>query len=288
MEAHPKGWVSRYLQNMRLEPVAPEKTELSYAYLQEICYAHLTTFAFENISKFIYYRDWIQNGYFVPPVEVFVDNYQKYRFGGTCYTQNTNLYRLLDALGYDCNLVMLGGQHMAILVRLQESENERVYVDCGAAAPLFSPVRFETDINNVSRFGADRTLIRPLPRGQGKYVFNRYVNDTLSGNPWEFEADRSSSLDEFEPLIEEANKPGATFMTILRCQLWQLDKSRSVSLTNNTLGLRMIDGSASKRTLRSVEEIEQVISEEFGLPELPVRNAIEILCELGVDIFSAE
>lgn len=283
-----KPWVAKYLESMRLEPMVPRKEELSFAYLKQICSAHLNTFAFENISKFLYYRDWKQNGYFVPPVEVFVDNYQKYGFGGTCYTQNTNLYRLLQGLGYDCNLVTLGGEHMAILVRLVELGNEQVYVDCGAAAPFFSPVRFETDVNNVSSFGTDKIMIRSLLGQQGKYVYSRYVNNEPSGEPWEFDANRRSELDDFQPLIEEANKPGATFMTFLRCQLWQLDKSRSVSLVDNTFGIRMADGSLVKRKLCTVEDIEQVITEEFGLPRLPVRSAIEILHKLDVDIFSAD
>lgn len=282
------SWVTAYLENMELEAKVPEIEGLTFAYLQQICSAHLNTFAFENISKFIYYRDWEQNGYFVPPIQVFVDNYKKYGFGGTCYTQNTNLYRLLQALGYDCNLVTLGGEHMGILVRLKELGNEQVYVDCGAAAPFFSPVRFETDVNNVSSFGTDKILIRPSLGQQGRYVYSRYVNNEPSGEPWEFDANRRSKLVDFQPLIDEANKPGATFMTFLRCQLWQLDKSRSVSLVNNTFGIRMADGSLVKRKLHNVEDIEQVITEEFGLPRLPVRSAIEILHKLDVDIFSAD
>lgn len=286
MNQQSNPWVPKYLESMGLEPMYQEK--LSFAYLQQICSAHLNTFAFENISKFIYHRNWKQNGYFVPPVEVFVDNYQQYGFGGTCYTQNTNLYRLLQALGYDCNLVTLGEEHMAILVRLPEFRNEQVYVDSGAAAPFFSPVRFETDVSNVSSFGTDKILIRSLPGEQGRYVYNRYANNEPSGEPWEFDAYRRSELDDFQQLIEEANKPGATFMTFLRCQLWQLDRSRSVSLVNTTFGIRSADGGLVKRKLRTVEDIEQVISEEFGLPRLPVRGAIEILQELGVDIFSID
>ncbi|WP_241716013.1 hypothetical protein [Sulfoacidibacillus ferrooxidans] len=180
--------------------------------------------------------------------------------------------------------MMLDGEHVGILVRLLELGNEQVYVDCGAAAPFFSPVRFETDVNHASSFGADKILIRALPREHGRYVYSRCVNGEPSGEPWEFNANSSSELDDFQPLIEGANKPGASFMTFLHCQLWQLGKSRSVSLVNNSFGIRSADGGLVKRKLRTVEDIEQVLSEEFGLPRLPVRSAIEILHELGVDI----
>jgi N-hydroxyarylamine O-acetyltransferase len=77
-------------------------------------------------------------------------------------------------------------------------------------------------------------------------------------------------------------------MTILRCQLRQLNQGRSVSLVNNQFGIRHSDGRIDKYTLHSVAEIEEVIANEFALPKLPVREAIDVLAELGIDIFSPE
>ncbi len=81
---------------------------------------------------------------------------------------------------------------------------------------------------------------------------------------------------------------GTTFMTLLRCQLWQLNQGRSVSLVNNQFGIRHSDGRTDKYTLHSVAEIEEVIANEFALPKLPVGEAIDVLAELGIDIFSSK
>lgn len=74
-------------------------------------------------------------------------------------------------------------------------------------------------------------------------------------------------------------------MTILRCQLYQTHKQRSVSLVNNKFSIRYSNGETSVKTLFSSEEIIAVLSEEFMLPKLPVKEAIEVLKTLNIDIF---
>ena len=65
-----RGWrysmaslVQRYLQILNLPPKKP-----TYDYLAEIMTAHLSTFAFENISKLLYFRDHREKGYYRWPV----------------------------------------------------------------------------------------------------------------------------------------------------------------------------------------------------------------------------
>lgn len=67
-----------------------------------------------------------------------------------------------------------------------------------------------------------------------------------------------------------------------------VESGRSVSLVNNQFGIRHSDGRTDKYTLHSVAEIEGVIANEFALPKLPVREAIDVLAELGIDIFNPE
>lgn len=47
-------------------------------------------------------------------------------------------------------------------------------------------------------------------------------------------------------------------------------------------------GEDQKFVLRSIDELEAVITEEFRLPRLPIREAVTILNAMGVDIFSQE
>jgi len=46
------------------------------------------------------------------------------------------------------------------------------------------------------------------------------------------------------------------------------------------------NGEDQKFVLRSIDELEAVITEEFRLPRLPIREAVTILNAMGVDIFS--
>lgn len=275
------NWVERYLAHLKLEPEPP-----SFSFLTRICRSHLQTFAFENISKMIYYRDYSSNLFYVPPVEVFVENAERFDFGGTCYTANTSLLQFLRELGFSGYHVKLGKSHIAILVELEELAGEKVYVDCGAAAPFFQPVRIEVDQENISSFGVDQVLIRAKEGKPGEYVYSRYVNGELTQDPWEFHIHKKISLQDLEPLIQEANQPGATFMKLLRCQLWQLEQKRNVSLVNNVFSIRYEDGRQDQHILSDADDLREVMATEFRLPRLPVQEAIQVLSDLGVDIFA--
>lgn len=76
-------------------------------------------------------------------------------------------------------------------------------------------------------------------------------------------------------------------MSILRCQLYQTCKQRSVSLVNNKFSIHYSNGETFVKTLSTPEEIRAVLSEEFLLPKLPVTEAIEVLKTLEIDIFAS-
>lgn len=274
------AWVEQYLSILGLRKEPP-----SYDYLAKICRSHLGALPFENISKLLYFRDQHQNGFLIPPVETWVQHHFDSHFGGTCYTLNYNLRELLMQLSFACDYVMLGNEHMGILVELP---GERVYVDCGAAAPIFQPVRFESNPLNVSQFGDDKVHIQPVHPDAGRYKYVRYTQGKQNGKEWHFNITLKSEFPDFHDIILNSNTAGTAFMTILRCQLWQLSRGRSVSLVNNQFGIRHSDGRTDKYTLHSVAEIEEVIANEFALPKLPVREAIDVLAEVGINIFSSE
>lgn len=268
----------KYLDYLNLDLEKP-----SYNYLEQICHAQLNTFPFENISKLLYFRDNNYSNFELPSFELFTKNFSEYNFGGTCYTLNSNLMILLREIGFDCYHVMLGEEHMGIIVKM---DNERFYVDCGAAAPFFKPVRFENDLKNISDFGKDEVYILPEEIQINRYKYVRYTNGKQNGKTWRFNSRKEAKVSDFNDVIEKSNKPNAPFMTILRCQLYQTYKQRSVSLVNNKFGIRYSNGEINVKTLSSSEEIKAVLSEEFMLPKLPVIEAIEVLKTLNIDIFA--
>lgn len=268
----------QYLNQLNLHPEKP-----SYHFLEQICTAQLNTFPFENISKLLYFKNHGYQNFDIPSYGIFTENYHRFNFGGTCYTLNSNLMVLLRELGFDCYHVMLGEEHMGIVVKL---ENRRFYVDCGAAAPFLKPVNFEEDQGNTSSFGKDEVHISPEEPQRNRYKYIRYTNGKQSGRTWHFDSGRKAEVSDFHDVMEKSNKPGAPFMTILRCQLYQTSKQRSVSLVNNKFAIRCSNGEASLRELSTPEEIMAVLSEEFMLPKLPAKEAIEVLSTLGIDIFA--
>ncbi|MGE6259759.1 arylamine N-acetyltransferase [Heyndrickxia sporothermodurans] len=269
--------INKYLDCLNLNLEKP-----SYKYLEKICYAQLNTFPFENISKLLYFKNHHYNNFNLPSCELFIKNFKEYNFGGTCYTLNSNLMILLTEIGFDCYHVMLGEEHMGIIVKI---DKERYYIDCGAAAPFFKPVRFERDFENISSFGKDEVNILPEDPHRNRYKYVRYINGKQSGKAWHFNSRKEAKVSDFNDVIEKSNKPNATFMTILRCQLYQTSKQRSISLVNNKFSIRYSDGETNVLTLSSPEDIRAVLTEEFRLPNLPVKEAIEVLKTLKINIF---
>ncbi|MFA9556828.1 arylamine N-acetyltransferase [Evansella sp. AB-rgal1] len=268
--------VLSYLNILHLQPEKP-----SLQFLQKICHAHLNTFPFENISKLLFFRDCTDN-LRMPSFKLFTENYSKYHFGGTCYVINSNLMILLKELGFDCYHVMLGNQHMGIIVKL---DKERYYVDCGATAPFFEPVSFENDSGNVSQFGKDEVYLLPINQKRKRYKYVRYINGKQNGQPWHFYSRKEAKVADFREVIEKTNIPNAPFMSILRCHLYQTSKQRSLSLVNNKFSIRYSSGETNVITLSSIEEMRDVLSEEYKFPKLPIKEAMEVLKILDVDIF---
>ncbi|MBP1084226.1 arylamine N-acetyltransferase [Bacillus capparidis] len=172
---------------------------------------------------------------------------------------------------------------MAIIVKMGK---EKLYVDCGGAAPIFKPVRFESDHQNSSRFGEDYVNIVPTVPEDNNYRYVRYIKGKQSGEAWDFNSEQEYKMSDFADIIQKSYILQSAFMSILRCQLWQIDQNRSVSLVNNRLSIHYSDGQTVKKTLSSIHEIEEVMAIDFFLPKLPVAEAIEVLKNLGVDVFS--
>lgn len=269
------AWVARYLQRLGQTVEAP-----SFAYLSRLMTAHLSRMAFENISKLYYFKRASESGWFIPPIEAYVENIHTLDVGGTCFTNNSNFVQLLQQLGFDANLVGFNMSHVGIVVRLPEG---RFYVDVGVGAPFFEPVAFEQE-PNVIYCGSGIHFSRKKDE-PGIYHFHHY-NMGYNVLQWEFAPDVPKTFDEFADYIQKQNTPGTKFMSMLRCQLWQPQQKRNLMLTNNSLTIREEDLTETKHQLNSIEDIEAVVSDVFELPRLPVREAIETLYDLGVDIFA--
>ncbi|AVV55348.1 arylamine N-acetyltransferase [Paenibacillus glucanolyticus] len=278
-QVHLPEWAANYLQYIRV----PFK-EASLAYLIEICTAHHNRIPFENISTLLRYHEYHQQGRLEQDEKRFVDQLMQLNAGGTCYMINSSLHQLLNQLGFPTRYTLLGEGHVGLLVRNPDGQEE-VYVDCGNAAPFFEPVRLETYPDQVSQYAGIEVRLRPGDE-PGTYTYYRYVDgQLLTDLVWSFDTRKTYQFDDFQPAIREYFKPNDLFTSILRCQLWQLEQERSLSLINNILSIRHEDGRVEKRVLSDLSELREVIDHEFKLPKLPVEDAVTVLQSLGVDIF---
>lgn len=277
-QPHP-AWVKDYLEYIEV----PLK-EASLEYLTELTTSHLSHIPFENISTFLQFEDYHHDNYLANDPEKFVRQLYTQNTGGTCYVLNSSFNELLKVLGFKSRYTVLGGQHLALLVKIPGSEEE-VYVDVGNGSPFFEPVHLETDPENVSKFGNIEVELRPED-GDGKYKYCRYAN----GKPmiWDFDTKESYHFEDLQPLIKEYFRPNGVFTSSLKCQIWQLDQNRSLSLVNNILNIQYRTGETEKYILESIEEIREIIEDEFQLPKIPVEEAIDVLKTLDIDIFKKQ
>lgn len=274
-QGQPK-WKDDYMAYLGMRVKEP-----TLASLTELTTAHLNRIPFENISTFLQFQEYHQNDYFPQDTERFVDGLYKKNIGGTCYVLNSSFHDLLSTLGFRSRYAFLGGGHVALLVKVPGSDEE-VYVDVGNGSPFFEPVHLETDPTNVSKFGNIEVMLR-ADEEEGTYKYYRYANNKPM--IWEFDTRIFYEFDDFQPAIKDYFRANNTFTSSLRCQIWQLDKNRSLSLVNNVLNIQYESGEVEKHILGSVEEIREVIDDEFQLPKLPVEEAIDILRDLDIDIF---
>lgn len=272
-------WKGDYLAYLKV----PEK-EPTLQYLTELATAHLNRIPFENVSTFLQFQEYHLNNYLPMDTEGFVNRLYEKHTGATCFVLNSSFGELLESLGFSSRYAFLGGGHMALLVKVPGSDEE-VYIDVGNGSPFFEPVHLETDPDNVSKFGNIEVMLRPEDE-EGKYKYYRYANDKPM--IWEFDTNIFYEFDDFQPAIKDYFKPNGIFTSSIRVQIWQLAKNRSLSLVNNVLSIQYRHGESEKHILGSVEEIREVIDEEFEMPKLPVEEAIEILQDLDIDIFKKQ
>ncbi|HXX64100.1 MAG TPA: arylamine N-acetyltransferase, partial [Bacteroidota bacterium] len=88
--------------DLYLEALELSEQDPSLPALQDLVRAHLERVPFENISKLYYMQRFGLKE--MPPLERFLEGIRRYHFGGTCYSNNYYLNRLLLSLRYDVRL----------------------------------------------------------------------------------------------------------------------------------------------------------------------------------------
>ncbi|GEC90602.1 arylamine N-acetyltransferase [Brevibacillus brevis] len=273
------NWANTYLHRLGLKQEAA-----SLSYLSALCRAHLQTFPYENVSKLLSYYSYKTNS--VPTPSAYIENAILHDFGGTCYASNASFLALLRELGFSGYLISLADEHAAIIITELLDSADLLYVDTAAAAPFFQPVPFTSDPLYLSSFGYESAQIAPDPAHPRRYRFRRMRHQELVNDSWYFDPIQKRELADLAPAIARSFQPDATFLTCLRLHLYQLSQNRCLSLKNNSLFILYENGEDQNLHLRSIDELESIVASEFGLPRLPVREAVSALAAAGIDVFA--
>jgi arylamine N-acetyltransferase len=253
---------SRYLQVLGVA-----RREPSLAALAELTMAHVTRVPFENVSKLLRRRRSGFRG--IPDLACFLDDVERFHLGGTCYSNNHHLHRLLAGLGYDvalCGADMTRPDvHIASLVRL---EGREYLVDAGYGAPFLAPMPRDLDHDHEIALGSERYVLKPRDdAGRSRLELHRNGNRThgylLKPAP--------RRIEEFERVIEDSFAPSATFMNAL--VVARFFPGRSLVLRN--LSLIESEGAASRvRRLPAASDLPDAVEEHFGIPGGITREAL--------------
>jgi arylamine N-acetyltransferase len=221
--------IRRYLAVLGLERVAP-----GLAALRRLVRAHLLRIPFETVSKLWYLRRHALRD--VPDLDLYLDGIRRHRFGGTCYSNNLHLWRLLRTLGYDATLCaadMPSGPdvHTAITVA---TGGHKWLVDAGNAAPFLAPLPLDLDCPHELRWGESRWVLRPRDGDGRSSVEVWHCGDLVHGytlKPGQVPPER------FDAVVRDSFRSQATFMNavlLVRCTPRRLVRILNLEVTHAT------------------------------------------------------
>lgn len=253
------------------------KHQPSLEALTDLIAAHMQRVPFENVSKLLYRKHSTNRSYV--PLSHFLDGIDFYNFGGTCYSNNFYMNRLLRFLGYDTRLcsadIAVEGAppdgHMISIVKLDGHE---YIVDVGYGAPFMQPLPRDLSEDFAVELGHERYVLKPV-NGDGISHLEQHENGTLVHGYRAKPQPREPEF--FEPVIARSLAPQAPFMKAWRAVRFEPGYSLSVrNLTlTETKGTQTVIHQLANR-----KELVETMVEKFQMPRAMVEEAA---AELGPD-----
>jgi arylamine N-acetyltransferase len=235
--------------------------------LTQLVTAHLTTIPFENISKLYYKKNYSLKT--IPDFDLYLEGISINNFGGTCYSNNYYLHKLLNYLGYDvrlCGADMTNPDvHIVNIVRI---ENRDYLVDVGYAAPFLNPIPLDLTEEYKIALGADEYII--IPRNENGYselkmIRNGQIKHGYTVKPY------SRSISEFETVIKDSFRESSTFLNAI---LLVLFRSKSSIMIHNFSLVEKSNTSFKSIKLESKAELVDNIVRHFAIPKDIVEDSL--------------
>lgn len=256
------SYLNRFLDILGLEKKKP-----SIEALHEIVRAFATHVPFENISKLYYlHTQGLRN---IPDFETYLDGIEKNHFGGTCYSNNYYINRLLNFLGYDVSLC--GAEmnepdvHLTNIVRVDGRE---FIVDPGYAAPFLQPLPRDLSDDYVVELGPDRYVLHPQNNdGKSRLDLFRKGERVHGYTQWP----NPRTIEHFEKPIAESFIDESQFIKTLL--LVRFFPGRSIVIRNLSL-IKSHGIEYETEKIQSRKQLPAVIEEHFGIDPVISSQAI--------------
>jgi len=255
----------KYLRLLEIHRQSP-----SFEYLKEIVRAQVSKIPFENISKLLFKKRL--NLKQLIDFELYLDGIEKYKFGGTCYSNNFYFNQLLKWLGFDIKLCGADMKNTDVhLVNIINNDNREFLVDTGYAAPFLEPLPLDL-LNDYSiNSGNDRYILKPR-NNNNRHQIELYRNGELihgyKVNP------RARNINEFRQVIKDSFNESSTFMNSLL--ITRFDSENFIIIHNMTF-IESNKFVSKKNSLSSIDQLASVIDNRFGIPREIVLESIQDL-----------
>ncbi len=267
----PADWTARYLALLGIEHPAP-----SLEALTRLVRAHVLAVPFENVTALLRRRDHPDGAVPAPDPAALLATWEQRAGGGVCFDIVSMVASLLRSLGYRVDVILahISGPfgHQAIVVHL---DGKRYLVDLGNGAPLFAPIPLD-GVHEVHEHGLGFRFRQnaDLPRVAGT---EEWLRDRASDDGWQlgcrYELQPGADADR-DAGYQHHMTPVTTWV------LGTLTMTRSTteavhSLRDGTLVTYTTSGKETT-TLSDSAAYQRVAAEVFGLPNVPILEALAV------------
>lgn len=244
--------------------------------LSELTRHYLMRVPFENVSKI--YRMRIQGIRGVPALDEYLDDIERYNFGGTCYANNHYMHLLLIHLGYSVRLCgadvdFTGAPLDNHMVNVVTIDGREFVVDVGFGTPFLEPLPRDKKTDVVLDYGADKYILKPADSEGRSRLEVIHGGRAVHGYLLKPAARQAGYFGE---VVARSYADTATFLN--RLMIARFIDDEHYVLRNNTLTVSRPD-SFQKRQFESRQDIVAAVVEHYGMPSDIVTEVVNHISE---------
>ncbi|MEN8191514.1 MAG: arylamine N-acetyltransferase [Bacteroidota bacterium] len=252
----------KFLKILEIQPRDPSLDALT-----QIIRSYITTIPFENISKIYYKKKYgLMN---IPDLDLYLDGISLHNFGGTCYSNNFYMNRLLDYLGYEVRLCGADMTNPDVhIVNIVSIENRDYLVDVGYAAPFFGPIPLDLTQEYKIGLGSDEYVL--FPRNSKGYSELKMFRNGCLKHGYSVKP-QARSISEFETVIKASFRESATFLNAIL--LVQFGQQSSIRIHNFSL-IESNKQNFKQIEIKNKEDLVNNILRYFAIPKEIIEESI--------------